>query len=131
MIGFLLQPGLKCFQWDGYTPVPGCSGDGSIYKDYCYRPPTQLNVVDNIGLEPHQLGLCEGDCESDKDCQHGLVCYQTSIYVKGVPGCERESVNASTDYCTYPWLIDQLVLVGNNDLMTKLGVCEGSCDDDK
>ena len=27
---------LICFQRSGYTPVPGCSGDGQENTDYCY-----------------------------------------------------------------------------------------------
>ena len=29
---------LECFKRDGFTPVPGCSGDGDENKDYCYDP---------------------------------------------------------------------------------------------
>ena len=30
--------GLKCFQRDGFTPVPGCKGKGINSWDYCYKP---------------------------------------------------------------------------------------------
>ena len=30
--------GLKCFQRDGYTAIPGCKGKGTKDWDYCYRP---------------------------------------------------------------------------------------------
>jgi hypothetical protein len=32
------QGDLQCFQRSGLTPVPGCTGDGSDSKDYCYDP---------------------------------------------------------------------------------------------
>jgi hypothetical protein len=32
--------GLICFKRDGFTPVPGCSGEGRENKDYCYDPST-------------------------------------------------------------------------------------------
>ena len=30
-------PGLKCFQRNGYTAVPGCSGSGARDYDYCIK----------------------------------------------------------------------------------------------
>lgn len=47
------------------------------------------------------LGLCQGDCDSDKDCQNGLVCYQRDGNQNQVPGCTGED-NSKTDYCIYP-----------------------------
>ena len=45
------------------------------------------------------LGLCEGDCDKDDDCQDGLVCFQRDEF-EDVPGCIGGRENDSrTDYC--------------------------------
>ena len=45
------------------------------------------------------LGLCEGDCDTDEDCQDGLVCFQRNEF-ESVPGCIGGEENESkTDYC--------------------------------
>ena len=31
------KSGLTCFQRNGLTPVPGCSGDGAAFFDYCVK----------------------------------------------------------------------------------------------
>ena len=31
------KSGLRCFQRNGLTPVPGCSGDGAAFFDYCVK----------------------------------------------------------------------------------------------
>ena len=67
----------------------------------------------NDAIQPYQLGLCEGDCDSNEDCQYGLVCYQKSSSESGVPGCEGTD-SSSRDYCTYPWIDNQTVKVGDN-----------------
>ena len=44
------------------------------------------------------LGRCEGDCDSDRDCDHGLKCFQRGPG-KSVPGCRGGSSDHSyTDY---------------------------------
>lgn len=44
------------------------------------------------------LGLCEGDCDSDSDCEGGLTCYQRDAN-ESVPGCSGGSGdNSNTDY---------------------------------
>eukprot|EP00980_Cylindrotheca_fusiformis_P012035 scaffold2856_cov103-Cylindrotheca_fusiformis.AAC.1 len=47
------------------------------------------------------LGLCEGDCDSDKDCESGLICYQRNAN-ESVRGCSGGKTDGSrTDYCIY------------------------------
>ena len=126
--------GLKCFKRDGYTVVPGCIGEGSSNSDYCFAEGV-LAKVGNDDNDDHELQYCQGDCDGDEDCAYGLVCYQRSSGVTEVPGCTGTVDNSagSTDYCTYPWMIDQLVLVDNDvdqPLSTLLGVCQGDCDED-
>jgi len=63
--------------------------------------PLQLTAV---GWSPPQdkkpLGLCEGDCDDDDDCQEGLVCFQRFLPMTAVPGClGGESDTSLMDFC--------------------------------
>ncbi|CAJ1939721.1 unnamed protein product [Cylindrotheca closterium] len=89
--------GLMCFQRNANTLVPGCSGglEDSSRSDYCI--PVELPPL--AVTETFPLGLCEGDCDSNDDCKHGLICYQRTGFVP-VPGCAGGSADSSrTDYC--------------------------------
>ena len=79
--------------------VPGCTGSGIYQWDYCVdRPEAYLFYTgDNLGSE--QYGLCEGDCDSDDDCQGSLVCFQRDEYTP-VPGCDGEG-GYDKDYCSF------------------------------
>jgi len=45
------------------------------------------------------LNRCEGDCDSDRDCQSGLICFQRDQR-NAVPGClDGENENSFTDFC--------------------------------
>lgn len=46
------------------------------------------------------LGLCEGDCDDDSDCQAGLVCFQRDGRT-AVPGCRGRGTR-NNDYCIDP-----------------------------
>jgi hypothetical protein len=46
------------------------------------------------------LGLCEGDCDLDSQCQAGMICFQRTQNVP-VPGCAGND-HTKTDYCIYP-----------------------------
>ena len=48
----------------------------------------------------HTKYRCEGDCDSDADCQGDLVCYQSDV-VESVPGCDGLT-EAGIDYCYAP-----------------------------
>jgi len=90
------MPGLACFQRDGHTPVPGCSGKGEKGWDYCYAP-----VLNFVGKNPKlKLGLCSGDCDSDGGCSKGLKCKQRDAD-EDVPGCSGEGA-PGWDYCYNP-----------------------------
>lgn len=96
---------LVCFERDPFTDVPGCTGgrvDGSR-TDFCVKPsdlevgpPPKIQVVPNP-IEP--LSRCEGDCDSDDDCEGDLVCFQRSDCMYA-PGCDGGIDDYSrTDYC--------------------------------
>eukprot|EP00980_Cylindrotheca_fusiformis_P016329 scaffold4852_cov76-Cylindrotheca_fusiformis.AAC.1 len=49
--------------------------------------------------ETFPLGLCQGDCDSNSDCDEGLVCFQRDGNEE-VPGCDGGLEDSSrTDYC--------------------------------
>merc|ERR1719461_2415903 len=65
------ENGLRCFQRNWYTTVPGCAGIGSKDTDYCYDPELPfLPPLVNVAKDPENGGLkeCYGDCDSDLDC---------------------------------------------------------------
>lgn len=92
--------GLVCFQRSENDAVPGCSGglqDGSR-TDYCV---TKRQPTISIG-ENRPLGLCQGDCDSDIECQGSLICYQRDEGEE-VPGCDGGQEDESrTDFCVKP-----------------------------
>ena len=49
--------GLRCFQRDGYTQVPGCKGTGKNNWDYCVHADCEFNPIWAV-LDPH--GPCGG-----------------------------------------------------------------------
>ena len=115
------MPGLACFQRDGYTHVPGCSGKGTKDWDYCYKP-----VLNIVSKDPSaKLGECAGDCDKDSDCGTGLRCFERKG-VEEVPGCPGEGPS-TWDYCYKP---PPLVDVDVNGKKGGLEVCSGDCDKD-
>lgn len=105
--------GLVCHQRNKGDPTPGCSSSSSTLAsevDFCVYPSknssnvTPIKRVGNDGApsSAFPLGLCEGDCDTNDDCEGDLVCYQRSKY-ESVPGCsggEFDSYN--NDYCIDP-----------------------------
>jgi hypothetical protein len=67
------------------------------------RKLTSLSYRGNNGIpsSAFPLGLCKGDCDSDRDCQSGLVCYQRNAG-QSVPGCSGSDNNSNADYCIHP-----------------------------
>ncbi len=68
---------LVCFQRSGTEAVPGCPGEASSGVDFCAVRATEntawLKGDNGSPAENFPLGLCEGDCDSDANCQSGLV----------------------------------------------------------
>ena len=63
--------------------------------------PISLN---HVGWSPPAdkmpLGLCEGDCDDDDDCDEGLVCFQRFLPMTAVPGCVGGEKDTSLmDFC--------------------------------
>ena len=89
-----------CFKRDGLTPIPGCSGTGTLDDDYCViRLPNMLVIVgDNDNpSSAFPLQECEGDCDTDEDCDLDLIC-QLRDDVEEVQGCTGNG-ESGKDYC--------------------------------
>jgi hypothetical protein len=67
----------------------------------------QLKTASNVGnngdpSSAYSLGRCEGDCDSDGDCEGSLKCFQRSG-LQRVPGCSGTSSKWSgIDFCYDP-----------------------------
>jgi hypothetical protein len=115
-----------------------------------------------VDLPEHSLGKCEAgkkkghiayrelksaanstlvslsfqDCDTDKDCEYGLVCFQRELGESDVPGCVGDAslVNdGDDDFCIEP-PADTLVLVGDDGFPESaypMGECQGDCDGGK
>jgi len=83
--------------------------------------------IENKGFSPiGMLGLCEGDCDIDSDCQGNLTCFQRETDGE-VPGCNGTTIS-EMDYC-YDAEAEQIVNKGFHP-EGQLGLCEGDCDED-
>ena len=78
----------------------------------------------NNGNGNFPLGRCEGDCDSDADCEQGLTCFQRDG-LEAIPGCNGSGESGS-DYCysiTDPPTPAPLPPTS----IVQLNECEGSC----
>eukprot|EP00980_Cylindrotheca_fusiformis_P019671 scaffold6864_cov67-Cylindrotheca_fusiformis.AAC.1 len=82
---------------------------------------------------PNRLGLCEGDCDNDGECDTGLRCFQRTEPYMAVPGCSGGAQDDSFfDYCIrngqrFP-LLSQVGV--DPPISVPLERCEGDCDSD-
>jgi len=51
-----------------------------------------------FGEQNFPLGLCEGDCDNDRDCQPGLVCLDRQSKTDSLGGCSGR-INSRADIC--------------------------------
>lgn len=102
---FLFQGSLKCFfPRSAGERVPGCQGEPLFGIEYCYDE-SSLVYLQDVGNDGSPssvfpLKVCQGDCDSNRDCEGDLVCMQRSA-LEPVPGCEG-SGSPSSDYCVKP-----------------------------
>lgn len=105
------QRGLVCFQRDAFETVRGCQGSGKKNKDYCYDPfstasadPTTFPALMFVAVDApspmYPLGVCQGDCDSDSECQPDLLCFNREG-TEPVPGCFGSGFSGS-DFCYNP-----------------------------
>jgi hypothetical protein len=98
------QGELVCFRKGGRgRVVPGCIGMDKSNTDWCTLP----NATRTVSLVPktrecsesRPCGRCEGHCQSKKECQGSLVCFQNGGRGKYIPGCSGFD-ESNTDWCT-------------------------------
>jgi len=63
------------------------------------KPFVRYNTLSYVGFPPFvtKLALCEGDCNSDDDCEDDLICFDR-IGNEEVPGCIGNAIS-TVDYC--------------------------------
>ena len=90
-----------------------------------------------IGDDP--CSLCQGDCDSDNDCEGTLVCYQRDSSSDLVPGCAKGGAGDkdADDYCTeslkFPTgdtVEASLENFGDCSVASQCAMCQGDCDND-
>jgi hypothetical protein len=82
-----------------FTPQPVIIDDPVGLNSSALFP--EIVIVGRNGepLESYPMGPCQGDCDSDDDCQPGLVCYFREAN-GAVPGCIGGDGDSSrSDYC--------------------------------
>lgn len=90
---------LICFRRRKGEQVPGCLGeDDSPSIFYCIEKLESSNVL--FGEKREKFGMCEGECNSDGDCEGDLICQQRSGN-EVVVGCQGLGKFA-WDYCRPP-----------------------------
>lgn len=95
------KAGLVCFQRTGFTPVPGCSGQGKQDWDYCYDPTGSIELSGGNDPAPTYLQACTGECDDDSQCAPGLKCFQRENG-ETIPGCKGSGFAKNWDYCYDP-----------------------------
>eukprot|EP00980_Cylindrotheca_fusiformis_P015006 scaffold4127_cov126-Cylindrotheca_fusiformis.AAC.2 len=79
-------------------PTPGPTPDPTSPPAAAPTPTSPTRLPLKI-TQSFPLGLCEGDCDDDPDCEPGLICFQRDGN-ESVPGCSGGSRDGSrTDYC--------------------------------
>ena len=108
------QEGLVCLLRDAGTflDIPGCSGVAEDTAagdsiDYCVKPRWDfLEIVGNNKVPPEAWPLqeCQGDCDSDADCDGGLKCFKRDAQ-EPIVGCYGKGIKGE-DYCYNPALVE-------------------------
>lgn len=142
---------LRCVQrsrTDGKERVPGCRwGRGSEARsirktdnDFCFQPktiPGKINYVGECSAEGYLCKECEGDCDTDDDCEGDLICLQRARF-GSVPGCRGRRGSRDVrgkDVCYKPpderpeikFLGDPFCNFRDNPTCE---ICTGDCDHD-
>ena len=85
---------LQCFRRSYFQPIPGCSGQGKLSKNYCYNPFAGLDTAILLTISEEECdkkapcSKCFGGCSADEDCDKGLFCYRRfDDPYRPVPGC--------------------------------------------
>lgn len=140
------QKGLLCKQrnWGKDKTITGCEGTAIRNWDYCYEPvsshSTTLRHYTASAHKYGKIGLCKGDCDSDRQCMKGLLCKQRNRWdSRTITGCKGVA-KSDWDYCYKPVAAHkdtkELTTHGANAHLIKtvkkhgFGMCQGDCDKD-
>jgi len=122
------QSGLICHKRSKYGPIPqGCSGSKASRTDYCVEPtvaPVPSPQKPPSGRLP--LGECEGDCDTNGDCQSGLIFHKRNNNDPIPKGCSGSKASR-TDYCVKPSVAPAPSPQKQRSGRLPLGECEGDC----
>eukprot|EP00797_Seminavis_robusta_P030259 Sro628_g178050.1 receptor-like protein kinase (990) ;mRNA; r:24176-27788 len=92
----------------------------------------ELTSVFPTCSENNTCSVCEGDCDTDLDCEGHLACFQRDQWdYTPVPGCAGYGL-MGRDYCFDPWIYPSVLRSGPEDCTSErpCGKCEGDCDGD-
>lgn len=120
--------------------MPGCTfptNDRKVASDFCFSPiklPGVINYVGECGTENYQCGICEGDCDSDSDCEPGLICRKRSGF-EAAESCTGEGGDRdmyAKDICIREgatnYYVDSLTIQsGGCSAQSPCPKCAGSC----
>lgn len=120
--------------------MPGCTfptNDREVTSDFCFLPKTLSGVVNYVGecgTENYLCGICEGDCDSDSDCEPGLICRHRSEF-EAAAGCTGEGGDRDVyakDICIREgatnYYSDSLTIqAGGCSAQSRCPKCAGSC----
>ena len=104
---------MKCLLRDAGTflDIPGCSGvaddTGGQSVDYCVTPRwDMLDLAGNNGIPASAFPLqeCQGDCDTDSDCDGNLKCFKRDGQ-EPIVGCYGKG-ESGEDYCYNPALVE-------------------------
>jgi hypothetical protein len=123
---------LICFQRDGLTPVPGCSGEGKPNADYCINPQQVLSLRDsasNACSTTNKCDICAGECTNNDDCTGSLTCV-THAAGGDLPLCLGQGT-LGISYCYAEPDAPITNTAGSNDCSKAepCDMCHGDCDD--
>lgn len=100
--------------WVDPPTIKGPTGGTAAPWDFLITPaPTAAPTVTDLivpgtvaylGREPEGvLDRCQGDCDRDKDCLGGLICFRREVdSPTTIPGCLGEAFVGGEDYCADP-----------------------------
>lgn len=88
------------------SPVPSTTPSSSASENLStasnsshIQPRGELTVFPDPITRP--LGLCQGDCDSDEDCEDGLICWMRNAGDTPIPFCNGPVGTSRTDFCVY------------------------------
>ena len=106
MIRTLLLSSAFFFQWTADARLNGPRSlqsqlpAATQFAIQAFRTKKILELVTDEDISGSILNECQGDCDSDDNCDEGLVCFQRHSGDTAVPGCAAGTgIPAVADFC--------------------------------